>query len=310
MVARPCRLLLRMDSAQLHIFLSKKKADIDLAPKGAAAPLFLAAQEGHGHIVEFLAEAKANVDRTRQSYTPLFIAAQEGHAEVVRSLLYFRAKIDVQAENGSTPLYIAAQKGHFEAVQQLVAGGAAVDLQKQDSSSPLLISLLNGHKNITYHLVDNNADVNLSFHDGSTPLMAAAYGGDIQTIVHLVNAGANLDDVNEAGDSATSIFRHKYGGDLPAMIKRRALAASEHVRQNMKKAIASSKQRERTSLTTSGGRTETHIIIGPEQQSALADETTRSAPKINSVAQAAMNAKNTKGEVIVKTRPKSKCTIS
>ena len=134
------------------------------------------------------------------------------------------------------------------------------------------------------------------------------------------------------------------------MIKRRALAASEHVRQNMKKAIASSKQRERTSLTTSGalalvarvlaaavpmtfcfehadaptvrdlssmlclfmsgGRTETHIIIGPEQQSALADETTRSAPKINSVAQAAMNAKNTKGEVIVKTRPKSKCTIS
>ena len=93
------------------------KADLDLAAKGAAAPLFLASQEGmhclffllsnydgkifvgiclpnrdhnrhacawtvppltgHVPIVEFLADAKADVDKTRQSYTPLYIAAQE-----------------------------------------------------------------------------------------------------------------------------------------------------------------------------------------------------------------------------------------
>lgn len=136
------------------------------------------------------------------------------------------------------------------------------------------------------------------------------------------------------------------------MIKRRALAASEHVRQNMKKAIAASKQRERTSVATSGacvgtdctcvcvgccsgngmfalntptrhlsallcilsvsgGSTETYITVGPEQQPSRTDETpSKNAPKINSVAQAAMNLKNAQGEVIVKTRPQSKCTIS
>ena len=53
-----------------------------------ATPLFIAAQNGHLEIVQFLVESGANKDQgtTNDGATPVFIAAQNGHLEIVRVL--------------------------------------------------------------------------------------------------------------------------------------------------------------------------------------------------------------------------------
>ena len=59
--------------------------------------------------------------------TPLFMAAQEGHIEVVQFLVYSGANKDQCKTNGATPLCIAAQEGLIEVVRFLIESGANKD---------------------------------------------------------------------------------------------------------------------------------------------------------------------------------------
>jgi len=52
-------------------------------------PVFVAADQGHLEVVQFLVESGANKDQglTIDRHAPLSIAAQNGHLEVVRILI-------------------------------------------------------------------------------------------------------------------------------------------------------------------------------------------------------------------------------
>ena len=88
-------------------------------------PLCLAAQAGHGRVVELLLEASADKNRACGWATPLRVAAQEGHAEIVRRLLEARAETEGCSQaRGDTPLGLAANEGHREVVRLLLEAQA------------------------------------------------------------------------------------------------------------------------------------------------------------------------------------------
>ncbi|KAJ7506484.1 hypothetical protein B0H11DRAFT_1903850 [Mycena galericulata] len=54
---------------------------------------------------------------TSRGATPLFVAAQEGHTAVVQFLVTKGADANIPTTQGVTPLFVAAQNGHFDIVQ-------------------------------------------------------------------------------------------------------------------------------------------------------------------------------------------------
>jgi len=86
-----------------------------------AAPLFVAAQEGHLTVVTKLIAAGALVNKARTGVgaTPLWIAAQNGHTAY------------------ATPLWIAAQNGHTATVSKALQHGADKSIPGWHNETPL-----------------------------------------------------------------------------------------------------------------------------------------------------------------------------
>ena len=87
----------------------------------------------------------------------MFIACQQGHLEIVQWLLTHGAAMDVtrSTNNGVTPMYIACGKGHFEIVQWLHAHGADTDVTRPTNkgTTPIGKACEKGHLNIVKHLI-------------------------------------------------------------------------------------------------------------------------------------------------------------
>ena len=78
-------------------------------------PLYIAAQEGHLAVVEFLATKGGASSVTRLTLVALrFIAAMMGHLDVVQWLAANGGSVTQPANDGATPLYTAAEHGHLE----------------------------------------------------------------------------------------------------------------------------------------------------------------------------------------------------
>jgi hypothetical protein len=117
--------------------------------QSGATPLFGAAGEGHGPVVEQLIAARCNVDlaTTGDGQTPLFNAAMGGHAPVVEQLIAARCNVDLaNTDDGQTPLYTASYHGHAPVVEQLIAARCNVDLARTDTKeTPLSVAIRKGH---------------------------------------------------------------------------------------------------------------------------------------------------------------------
>lgn len=159
--------------------------------------LYAAAQSGHGHIVDFLLSAKADINKVT------------GDIDMVEASPYAGGEKDHVNGDQATPLYIAARVGHAEMVQQLLRCGATIDQARGSNrefndggtswhSPPYSSSRVLQRESKPIEQVETGPD---------TPLHAAVRNGWLPIISLLLQGKANI--------HATFRMRWKFRGASP-----------------------------------------------------------------------------------------------
>ena len=167
-------------------------------PENAWSPLAGAASYGYNKCVEALLEDKrTNLERLSLNMTALFKAVDRGHHETCRLLLNKGANPDNE-DNGEPILVHAVTKGDLEAVKLLVEQGKP----SAKSRTRALLSAVQSSTNVDMvrYLAQNGADYNGKTAAGRM-IHEAVSGENVAILDALVEAGANVDDVNDEGQT-------------------------------------------------------------------------------------------------------------
>ena len=237
------------------IELLEWKSGIEAADVEGRTPLHLASEGGHLEVVRELVRRGAKIGAEgNNGSTPLHRASFFGHAEVARLLLDSGADIEAKCNMGFTPLHDASQEGKLEVVQLLVARGAVVDARNASSATPLMIASFWSHAPVVRALLAAGADVRardgrnytalhwanyngrteamcelLKCHDaeldaqndfGYTPLMYACVNGCLMAATALIDAGADVNLLSHAGESALCLTERIVAELTPAAAQR------------------------------------------------------------------------------------------
>jgi ankyrin repeat protein len=173
-------------------------ADVNATNDLGATPLWSASQNGSVAMVGRLLEAGADSNLALWSgETPLMVASRAGATGVVALLLERGAETDARAARGQTALMWAAAQQHADVVTALVADGADIHARSEVWSQVMAVP---PHSQPEY-----KREIP---HGGNTALMFAARGGALETVRVLVAAGADVDDTDAWGVSATTVATH------------------------------------------------------------------------------------------------------
>jgi ankyrin repeat protein len=207
------------------------RLDVNATAGDGATALHWASYRDHLEVVDALIRAGANPNAANDlGATPLWTASLNGNAAIVRRLLDAGANPNIPLLLGETPLMVAARTGNPAVVEQLLARGAAVNARAARGQTALMWAIAQRHPAVVNVLLAHRADVHarsdvwsqvmavpphgrLEYnrdipHGGDTPLMFAARAGDLASARLLVDAGANVNDQDAWGVSATVLAAH------------------------------------------------------------------------------------------------------
>jgi ankyrin repeat protein len=207
------------------------RLDVNATAGDGATALHWASYRDHLEVVDALIRAGANPNAANDlGATPLWTASLNGNAAIVRRLLGAGANPNIPLLLGETPLMVAARTGNPAVVEQLLARGAAVNARAARGQTALMWAIAQRHPAVVNVLLAHRADVHarsdvwsqvmavpphgrLEYnrdipHGGDTPLMFAARAGDLASARLLVDAGANVNDQDAWGVSATVLAAH------------------------------------------------------------------------------------------------------
>src|SRR5579883_102888 len=226
----------RGDLAELRALI-QKKADVNVAEPDGATALHWASYRDDVKTADALLRAGANVNvATDLGVTPLWTASQNGSSAMVRRLLEAGADPNLALLSGETPLMVAARGGYAEVVELLLARGANPNAHGTRGQTALMWAASQKHPEAVKALLTHHADLNLRSdvwsevmavpphgylpynkaipHGGETALLFAARVGDLESAKLLVAAGANVNDADAWGVSATTLAAHSGFTDL------------------------------------------------------------------------------------------------
>jgi ankyrin repeat protein len=217
--------------------LLQKKADVNTAAGDGSTALHWASYRDDRETAELLIHAGANVNATTDlGATPLWAASQNGSAAMVRMLLEAGANPNMALLVGETPLMVASRSGYPAVVELLLGKDANPGAHGARGQTALMWAVAQQHPEVVKLLLEHGADVHARSdvwsemmavpphgypeynrqipHGGDTPLMFAARAGDLASAKLLVAAGADVNDADAWGVSATVLAGHSGFRDL------------------------------------------------------------------------------------------------
>ena len=173
-------------------------AKVNAANDLGATPLWAACQNGGEAMVRLLLDAGANPNAALLlGETPLMVAARAGKPAVAELLIAKDANINARAARGQTALMWAVAQKHPDVVKVLLAHGADLRARSDEWSE---VMALPPHGYLEY----NRAIP----HGKDTALLFAARVSDLESAKLLVAAGADVNDADAWGVSATTLAAH------------------------------------------------------------------------------------------------------
>jgi ankyrin repeat protein len=211
--------------------LLQKKVDVNAAEGDGATALHWASYRDDVESASLLIRAGANVNAANDlGVTPLWTACQNGSAAMVRTLLAAGANPNAALLAGETPVMVAARSGYPDIVELLLAKGAKPNGHGARGQTALMWAVAEKHPEVVKVLLAHGVDIQarsdvwkevmavpphsiLDYnraipHGGETALMFAAREGDLTSAKLLVAAGANVNDQDAWGVSATVLAVH------------------------------------------------------------------------------------------------------
>jgi ankyrin repeat protein len=178
--------------------LLRAGAKVNAANDLGATPLWAASQNGSEAMVKLLLDAGANPNAALLlGETPLMVAARAGKGAVAELLIAKDANINAHAARGQTALMWAVAQKHPDVVKILLAHGADFRARSDTWSE---VMALPPHGYLEY----NRAIP----HGNETALLFAARVDDLESARLLVGAGADVNDADAWGVSATTLAAH------------------------------------------------------------------------------------------------------
>jgi ankyrin repeat protein len=211
--------------------LLQKKVDVNATDADGSTALHWVSYRDDLESVDLLIRAGANVNAASDlGVTPLWTASQNGSAAMVRKLLAAGANPNAALEVGETPLMVAARSGYPEICEQLLAKGANVNAHGARGQTALMWAAAQKHPDVVKVLLAHHPDLKVRSevwnevmavpphgylpynkaipHGGESALMFAAREGDLDSAKLLVAAGANVNDTDAWGVSASTLAAH------------------------------------------------------------------------------------------------------
>jgi ankyrin repeat protein len=211
--------------------LLQKKSDPNTAEADGTTALHWAAHNDSLESADLLIRGGAKVNAaTDLGVTPLWLACENGSSGMVRRLLEAGANPNLALLSGETPLMVAARSGSADAVEQLLGKDANPNAHGTRGQTALMWAVSQKHPEVVKVLIAHHADLNLKSdvftdvmavpphgylpynraipHGGETALMFAARVGDLASAKLLTAAGANVNDADAWGVSATILAAH------------------------------------------------------------------------------------------------------
>jgi len=227
--------------AVLGVFMVRADVDVNAAQTDGSTPLLWASYKDDLAAADRLIRAGANVNAANDlGVTPLWTASQNGSAAMVKRLLEAGANPNLALLAGETPVIIAARSGYPEVVELLLAKNANPNAHGARGQTALMWAVAEKHPDVVKVLLAHGADIKarsdvwtdvmavpphsiLAYnkaipHGGETALMFAARVGDLASAKLLVAAGANVNDTDAWGVSATVLAVHSDFRELAELL--------------------------------------------------------------------------------------------